>query len=145
MRPWFAAALLAIAGGGEAQSRIVDDRTFCATLRQLLTAANERPAFASLGQSGPARAAGGLGFEHCRVEAGLYGSRLNCTRFINPRYAPGPAPEARIAHCLPEALRMSEPDGSRLSRFRLGTLALHVAYEQLIIRFSLFALPVERR
>ena len=143
MRPWFAAALLVIAGAGNAQAQVPDAR-FCATLRQLLTAANERPAFASLGRMGPARAAVGLGFQECRVETGLYGNRLACTRFVNPRYATGAAPEVRIAHCLPDALRMSEPEGSRLFRFRLGTLAFHVEHDQMITRFNLFALPVER-
>ncbi len=144
MRAWFAAALLAVTGAGDAQAQISDAR-FCATLRQLLTAAHQRPAFASLGRTGPAHAAAGLGLEACRIEADLYGNRLACTRFVNPRDATGAAPEVRIAKCLPEALRMSEPEGSRLFRFRLGTLALSVEHGDVMTRFNLFALPVERR
>ena len=144
MRAWLAGALLIFAGAGEASAQVSEAR-FCTTLRQLLPAAHERPAFASFGRTGRARAAAGLGFRDCRVEAGLYGDRLTCTRFVNPREATGAAPETRIAQCLPEALPMAEPEGSRLFRFRLGTLALSVDHDRTATRLTLFAVPVEHR
>ncbi|HTU12719.1 MAG TPA: hypothetical protein VMG08_17655 [Allosphingosinicella sp.] len=139
MRGLLALLGLIMAGAGEARARAVDDATFCTTLRRLLAAANERPAFASLGRSGPARAAAGLGFDRCRIEAALHGNRLVCLR-----QAPGPAPQARIARCVPEALRMMQPRNSATARFRLGTLAFHVEPGRETIVFRLFALPVER-
>ena len=144
MRAGIAIAMLLLGGAGMATAQVPEAR-FCTTLRQLLAAALDRPAFASLGRTGPARAAAGLGFRDCRVIPGLYGNRLTCTRLVDPHEATGAPPEARIATCLPEALRMSEPAGSRLYRFRLGTLALNVEHGPVTTRLNLFALPVERR
>ena len=144
MRPWLVTMLLVTAGTGEARAEIVDDGSFCGTLHQLVAAAQERPAFTSLGRDGPARAARRLGFETCTVLPGLYGNRLSCRRLSNPAYPTGPATAWRVTRCLPEALRMSEPGGSRLARFRFGTLALHVDRGAVDTVLTLFALPIER-
>jgi len=145
MRSWFAALALVLAGGTPAQARLVDERSFCDTLRWLLVAARERPAFGAIGPRNLGRAARGLGFEACRIDPGLYGSRLVCRRRSSPAYPTGPRLELRVANCLPEALRMSEPDGSPLARFRLGTLALHIDSGSVDTFLMLFSLPVERR
>ena len=144
MRSGFAAVLLIVAGAGEARGQAVDDRSFCATLRQLLGAAAERPAFASPGQGGTARAAAGLGFGSCRIVPDLYGNRIVCSTVAIPRYAIGEASEIRVARCVPDALGMSEAEGSRFTRFRLGTLAFFLERNAHIVTFTLFALPVER-
>lgn len=145
MRSWFAAVLLITAGAGQARAQADNDRLFCATLRQLLGAAGERPAFHSLGRHGPVRAAAGLGFDACRIVPQLYSDQLVCSRVARPRHASGPAVEARIERCLPQALIMSEPEGSHLTRYRLGLLAFHVQQHPGSLTFTLFAMPVERR
>jgi hypothetical protein len=138
-----AAALLLIASAGEARAQ-EDDGAFCASLRRLMAAAGERPAFTSLGRHGSTRVAPILGFAVCRLEPGLYGNRLICDRDLNSAHPFGPTPENRILHCLPEALRISEPAGSSLARYRVGTLAFHFERRRGSTSFSLFALPVER-
>lgn len=143
MRTWPAALLLLTAGAGEARAQTADD-IFCSTLRRLLDAASEQPAFQSLGRIGPLQAAGDLGFDTCRVVPDLYGNRLVCTRIANAHVATGPRPEARIQSCVPGALRMSEPPGSPFTRFRIGVLAFHVERRPRFDRFTLFAMPVER-
>jgi hypothetical protein len=145
MRPWIAAVLLVTAGAGEARAQPGGDRLFCTTLRQLLGAAGERPAFRSLGRRGPARAAAGLDFDGCRIVPQLYSDRLVCSRVAGPRNAGGPAVQARIERCLPRVLIMSEPEGSRFTRFRIGTLAFYLERKPRLLTFTLFALPIERR
>jgi hypothetical protein len=144
MRAGLVPALLIMAVAGEARAQAADSPGFCTTFRQLLGAASERPAFGSLGRRGPARAAAGLGFDTCRIAPDLYGNRLVCTRAGSPPLASGATAVREIAACVPEALGMSEPEGSLLTRFRLGTLAFHVRRDPRTISFTLFAMPVER-
>lgn len=140
MSPMFVAfAVLA----GQIQANPFAD--LCADLRVAVDAAYERPAFASFAahpsrmrRFGPACALGGRGEYR----------RLTCEWHVAPVTNHWDQINDAITRCFPRALRMTEPEGSRLARFRFDVIAIHTATRDVGFRggsyvsYSVMRLPV---
>lgn len=119
----------------------------CSDLRIAVSAAYERPAFASLDADparmqrfGPACALSGAGG----------GRRLTCEWRVAPVSDDWERLNDAIAQCFPQALRMAEPEGRRSARFRFDTIAIHSVNRNVGFRggsyvsYIVMRLPVHR-
>jgi len=133
-----AAALVPTAGS--AQQGTETRSPLCSQLRQAVTAAYERPAFASLAADpGP----------DCNLSGEVGYRRLRCESRAAPVTDQWQRLNATIMRCFPQAIRMAEAEGGqRIARFRFDVIAIHTEHRDIgyrggsFISYTVMRLPV---
>ncbi len=113
---------------------------WCGQLRRAVTAAHDRPAFASI--------AANPGANCSFIGDGDY-RRMRCEWRAAPETDQWLRLNATVMRCFPNAIRMAEPDGEqRNARFRFGLIAIHTEHRDVgmrggsFISYTVMRLPV---